>query len=86
MTRKQFAHIATNFVDFAGKEVTFKQYVPWYNLTHSKKFRTVTGKLAGVGIHDSNFPASGESLIIAFPVTEKRFPVHYKFIAYPAEK
>lgn len=82
MTRKQFKKVAENFVDFAGKTVTFKEYVPWNELLKCPKYRKSVATLAGVGVHDESGLPNGECLVLRWD-TGHNFHVHYKFISYP---
>ena len=85
MTKIQFAYIAENFMDFAGTEVSYKEYIPWHYLTKSRKYRDSTGILAGVGLHDDELP-NGECLVLRYPNNPSKSQlVHYKFIKFPKE-
>jgi hypothetical protein len=84
MTKKQFIKVAENFIDFAGKTVTFKQYTPWYGLLNKPKYSKETAKLVGVGVDKGTGLPDGECLMLRWP-TGHNFLIHYKFITYPDE-
>lgn len=84
MTRNEFVKVAENFVDFAGKTVTFKQFNPWYDLLKKPKYTKAEAELVGVGVEKGTGLPDGECLVLRWP-TGHNFPVHYKYITYPGK-
>lgn len=81
MTRKQFTAIAENFVEYAGKSVSFKMYVPWHELTGRPKYEKQTATLVGVAVSQGDC-LPREMFVLRWD-TGHKFHVHYRFIAYP---